>query len=183
MINDTKLLKYGVTAEEYRKATSEGLKWCTRHKKFEPKEKFSNPKSGNPCILGLHERYVGISKTPQERRKNSLKNRHKMTEQQYHQKFEEQGRHCALCQSTKTNKGTPLAVDHNHECCKGRNTCGKCTRGLLCDPCNFKLGQLERLLKEALVMPFSTLIGTPESWTGRAMRYLGSYKKIAPTQA
>lgn len=34
-------------------------------------------------------------------------------------------------------------VDHNHKCCPGRNSCGKCIRGFLCNRCNLVLGLLE----------------------------------------
>jgi hypothetical protein len=34
-------------------------------------------------------------------------------------------------------------VDHDHACCKGAKSCGKCIRGVLCTRCNFVLGLLE----------------------------------------
>jgi hypothetical protein len=34
-------------------------------------------------------------------------------------------------------------VDHNHACCPGRRSCGKCVRGLLCGPCNTAAGLLK----------------------------------------
>jgi hypothetical protein len=34
-------------------------------------------------------------------------------------------------------------VDHDHGCCPGRKSCGKCTRGLLHPACNSWLGQHE----------------------------------------
>lgn len=36
-----------------------------------------------------------------------------------------------------------LYVDHDHSCCPGSITCGKCVRGILCRPCNMAEGALE----------------------------------------
>jgi hypothetical protein len=33
-----------------------------------------------------------------------------------------------------------LAVDHDHQCCPGKKSCGKCVRGILCSYCNAGLG-------------------------------------------
>lgn len=35
---------------------------------------------------------------------------------------------------------TGLHVDHNHKCCPGQKSCGKCVRGILCNYCNSTLG-------------------------------------------
>lgn len=45
---------------------------------------------------------------------------------------------CAICGSSDT----PLVIDHDHRCCDqpSRSTCGECTRGLICSPCNLGLG-------------------------------------------
>ncbi len=34
----------------------------------------------------------------------------------------------------------PTHVDHDHACCPGKRSCGKCVRGLLCRQCNIGLG-------------------------------------------
>lgn len=36
-----------------------------------------------------------------------------------------------------------LHIDHDHKCCPGNTSCGKCVRGVLCDGCNIALGYLD----------------------------------------
>ena len=52
--------------------------------------------------------------------------------------IEQQGGACALC---RTELGDVYHVDHDHSCCPGKKTCGKCVRGVLCRKCNLGLGQ------------------------------------------
>lgn len=39
--------------------------------------------------------------------------------------------------------GEATHVDHDHACCPGEVTCGRCIRGLLCDDCNIALGRFK----------------------------------------
>ena len=65
-----------------------------------------------------------------------------ITEEQYQERFQKQNGKCALCGNSETQiiKRTgelyPLSVDHDHVCCPGRRSCGKCIRGLICSHCN-----------------------------------------------
>ena len=61
-----------------------------------------------------------------------------MSPDRYQRLYEAQGRHCATCPAT--GKARLLAVDHDHSCCPGRVSCGRCVRGLLCSFCNKTLG-------------------------------------------
>jgi hypothetical protein len=53
----------------------------------------------------------------------------------YEALYEAQGGRCAWC-NLAMGKAKRLAVDHDHACCPGSTSCGKCARGLLCGPCN-----------------------------------------------
>lgn len=55
--------------------------------------------------------------------------------------YEFQGGKCAILDCRATGKIRALAVDHDHKCCPGRTSCGKCVRGLLCHPHNEMLGR------------------------------------------
>lgn len=48
---------------------------------------------------------------------------------------------CKICGETEKYKNR-LSVDHDHACCSGPTSCGKCIRGLLCSNCNRVLGQV-----------------------------------------
>jgi hypothetical protein len=58
----------------------------------------------------------------------------------YKELWDSQNGCCAICEIPENESGKALAIDHDHECCSGRKSCGKCVRGLLCTKCNVLLG-------------------------------------------
>jgi hypothetical protein len=64
-----------------------------------------------------------------------IKQCYKLTKEQYDEMAKDG---CYICSSKNF-----LNVDHDHGCCQGKNSCGKCVRGIVCSSCNQYLGRLE----------------------------------------
>lgn len=50
---------------------------------------------------------------------------------------------CAICGTDRPGGQGRFHVDHDHKCCPGIRSCGRCVRGLLCNNCNAGLGRFE----------------------------------------
>lgn len=73
---------------------------------------------------------------------------------------------CAICNADEPN-GKGWHVDHDHSCCPGGQSCGRCVRGVLCHSCNLLLGQA-RDSKEILLRAIEYLSGVSNDLDGRA---------------
>ena len=67
-----------------------------------------------------------------------------ITPMQFDELLKRQNNKCASC-GTNNPGGIykQWHVDHDHLCCSGKNSCGKCIRGLLCMACNTALGLMQ----------------------------------------
>lgn len=94
--------------------------------------------------------------------------RHGVTLEWYLDKMREQDDSCAIC---RTPQGGPqysrLAIDHDHQCCDGKYSCGVCVRGLLCVSCNDLISWHER--------PRPSY---PANYFDECRAYLAQYKKV-----
>lgn len=52
-----------------------------------------------------------------------------LTPEAYWALWDAQNGRCAICLGRSSRR---LSVDHDHSCCPGKTSCGKCVRGLLC---------------------------------------------------
>jgi hypothetical protein len=81
---------------------------------------------------------------PRKYREYELKKKFGITLAEFDALLEKQGGKCAACGATEPGgKYNQWAVDHDHACCPGRKTCGKCIRGILCNGCNAGIGFLK----------------------------------------
>ena len=112
-------LRQGVTprAEIWRE---DGARRCANCEEYKDPSQF---KSGY-CVDCL----------PAVARARSLFYKYKLTVEQYDAMLANQGGACAICLEDR-----PLNVDHDHSCCPGERSCGKCVRGLLCRRCNYTI--------------------------------------------
>lgn len=108
---------------------------------FPPSEFAPNPsaKSGlsNKC-KGCFREQVRARYRKEDMRKYYLKYRYGLSVDEYQAMYERRNGQCDIC----TIQFERLHVDHDHACCPGKNTCGKCVRGLLCGNCNRAIGLL-----------------------------------------
>jgi hypothetical protein len=78
--------------------------------------------------------------------------RYSLPPEDFQRMFEEQEGKCPICERD-FGDDLKVCIDHDHSCCAGYTSCGKCVRGLLCDECNRGLGafrdEKERLLNAA----------------------------------
>jgi len=75
--------------------------------------------------------------------------RYGLTPFQFYEIWQDQEGRCKLCGFLgqlpfEWTRETRLVVDHDHTCCPGKMSCGKCLRGLLCETCNLILGHYEK---------------------------------------
>lgn len=120
----------------------------------------SSRKSGlrNYCKTCHNEREVVKRQNPDRIQKNKdwvrdnpdkLKqyrlNKYNMTSEQYDDMLAAQHGLCKICSwlLSDDTRGTRPCVDHDHSCCSGKNSCGKCVRGIICDDCNTALGKFK----------------------------------------
>ena len=64
--------------------------------------------------------------------------KYKLDNKQFEEILKKQEYKC-VCGENITRKNS-YCVDHDHSCCFGKKTCGKCIRGLMCKNCNLAIG-------------------------------------------
>jgi hypothetical protein len=112
---------------------------CRNCKKYLDQSKFRmKPIANKPYFLKNHCEECRI----ELQHRKTLK-KHNMTLEKYLEIKKKQGDGCKICGNHESGYRTRLSVDHDHACCPGEPSCGKCFRGLLCHSCNMALGSVK----------------------------------------
>jgi len=120
--------------------------WQRKYRKTEKAKeydrKYRREYSKLPKVMAKKQKYLKeYYKRPNVRSKratNTIKYRYGVSVEEYNELLKKQGGVCAICNEVPL-KGK-FHIDHDHQCCAGVGSCGKCIRGLLCNRCNWMLG-------------------------------------------
>lgn len=88
--------------------------------------------------------YEWMARNPDRVFKQRLNQLYKITSEEYYQRLSNQDYKCDCCKQDFDSTQKEPCVDHDHTCCPGYKSCGKCIRGLLCRRCNVALGYFEK---------------------------------------
>lgn len=117
-----------------------GIRHCTQCNQVKPKEEFvkkaNSPRFYSWCRDCFNQHGRDLKQRNPEAykkkvRKNTLKRRYNLTEEEYQNLLDSQNGTCAICKEIPVR----FVIDHDH-------SSGK-VRGLLCDNCNLSVGWYE----------------------------------------
>lgn len=108
------------------------MKICRICNKLKPLDAFyglSRNKDGRDsrckeCVREIQKEAYHETKDVDKIKQRNLKVRYGLSLEQYNDMIENG---CAVCGSFEN-----LCIDHDHTCCPGKESCGKCLRGVLC---------------------------------------------------
>ena len=129
------------------------MKLCKKCENEKPIEEFPNAKGykdgHHPWCRSCRAEYQrNYNKTyPRKKDKNARRThvfrKYGLTPERYDEILQAQGGVCLGCGRNPSDSTREFAVDHDHSCCPGKESCGECVRGILCGKCNSALGMVD----------------------------------------
>lgn len=117
-------------AEDAVKRDKEGNKLCVKCSVWKPLVEYYNNKTTGDGLFAQCRDCLNARRS---------KRRYGVSKKEL---FDAQEGKCAICGSLDI-VGRVGHIDHDHNCCSGTETCGKCVRGILCARCNHGLGHFK----------------------------------------
>ena len=119
---------------------------CNKEKALEDFSRDRGRPSGRtsacrPCY-NARKALQRVAKGPRtDQRAANLQAKYGLTVEKFDAMAEAQGHRCACCGTPEPGgRHGQWHIDHDHACCPGDRSCGRCVRGLLCGSCNLGLG-------------------------------------------
>lgn len=127
---------------EQRQLIAEGKRRCTTCLEVkEATEFYACGGMCRPCRNAYKKRWkAGLDE--EQRRSYMLRDKYNIEQSDYEALLRAQNGRCGICGTEDPGGrwGSSFHVDHDHGCCPGKKSCGKCVRGLLCSACNTGVG-------------------------------------------
>ncbi len=124
-----------------REAPPSGHRWCARCAQAKLVKEFPGQRGGYclPCRRAYAQENAQVAQGVRLARLFGL------SAQAYRTLLDAQEGKCAVCREPERERDSQgrvktLAVDHDHACCPGKGSCGRCVRALLCGSCNKAIG-------------------------------------------
>lgn len=89
-------------------------------------------------VCSKANKLIWIAENREKVKWNAIWSKYRLRKDDWLRLLDNQNNVCAICALV-----FPTDVDHDHSCCSGPKSCGKCVRSLLCNPCNSKLNLVE----------------------------------------
>jgi hypothetical protein len=135
-------------------------KYCAKCDKFYKRDQFYKNKAAvdgltsyckecNKKVNRQHKLANQIHYTQYDKVRHRLK-RFNISWTEFQNMIDSQLKKCKICDNDLAGK---FVIDHDHSCCEGRYSCGKCIRGILCNSCNLGLGNFKdnkKILESAI---------------------------------
>ena len=152
---------------KFARATDGRQRWCKACFSEHTKAQYeADPERFRQRARAHYASIPPSERGPKNRRAN-LRAKYSLTPEAFDAMLERQGGRCAVCRTADPGgRHGQWHTDHDHSCCPGQRSCGKCLRGLLCGGCNTGIGQFgddpERLMAAATyLLGFKDVLRVP----------------------
>lgn len=128
------------------------FKTCSGCQNVKPLTEYHNSARGlhkrnqrcKACVSAYHKIRSAKPEVVSQKKINWYPRTYGITIEDFRKMVDEQGGRCAICGTDEPGgRHKQWQIDHDHACCDGNKSCGKCVRGVLCFLCNAAIGYMK----------------------------------------